>query len=91
MLAVQGLLVYRIIQRQVRLSLHTHGQQLPGNKGATVIPTAAVVWSFFCPSRTVKLLIDDQEVEEVYRVGPHHLQLCDTLAFDYIWYKVPSA
>src|SRR2546428_6451598 len=41
MLTVIGLLVYSIIQRQVRLDLHTQGQQVPGNKGTTAIPTAA--------------------------------------------------
>ena len=40
---VLGLLVYSVIQRQVRLYLRTHDQQLPGNKGLTAIPTAAVV------------------------------------------------
>jgi transposase len=39
MLTVLGLLVYAIIQRQVRLSLRTHDQQLPGNKGETTTPT----------------------------------------------------
>jgi transposase len=43
MLTVVGLLVYSIIQRQVRLSLRTHEQQLPGNKGMTAIPTAGGV------------------------------------------------
>src|SRR5215813_4981725 len=43
MLTVIGLLVSSIIQRQVRLYLHTHAQQLPGNKGMTAMPTAAVV------------------------------------------------
>jgi hypothetical protein len=43
MLTVLGLLVYRVIQRQVRLSLRTHDQQIPGNKGLTAMPTAAVV------------------------------------------------
>jgi transposase len=43
MLTVVGLLVYRVIQRQVRLYLRTHAQQLPGNKGMTATPTAAVV------------------------------------------------
>jgi hypothetical protein len=47
MLTVVGLRVYRIIQRQVRLYLHIHDQQVPGNKGATATPTAAVVWSLF--------------------------------------------
>jgi hypothetical protein len=43
MLTVLGLLVYSVMQRQVRLSLRTHDQQLPGNKGLTAPPTAAVV------------------------------------------------
>src|SRR5215813_10410825 len=46
MLTVVNLLVYSIIQRQVRLYLRTHDQQIPGNKGLTAIPTAAVVLTF---------------------------------------------
>jgi hypothetical protein len=33
MLTVVGLLVYAVIQRQVRLSLREQNQQIPGNKG----------------------------------------------------------
>ena len=44
-----GLLVYTVIQRQVRLYLRTHDQQVPGNKGETAIPTAAVVLALFAP------------------------------------------
>ena len=47
MLTVLGLLVYSVIQRQVRLYLRTHDQQLPGNKGMTATPTAAVVVAWF--------------------------------------------
>lgn len=47
MLTVVGLLGYSIIQRQVRLYLRTHDQQVPGNKGATATPTAAVVLALF--------------------------------------------
>src|SRR5262249_59813559 len=47
MLTVLGLLVYSVIQRQVRLYLRTHAQQLPGNKGLTSTPTAAVVLALF--------------------------------------------
>ena len=47
MLTVLGLLVYSVIQRQVRLYLRTHDQQLPGNKGLTAIPTAVVVFALF--------------------------------------------
>jgi transposase len=42
MLTVLGLLVYSVIQRQVRLYLRTHAQQLPGNKGMTATPTGVL-------------------------------------------------
>lgn len=42
-----GLLVDTVIQRQVRLSLRTHGQQIPGTKGLTATPTAAGVLALF--------------------------------------------
>ena len=47
MLTVLGLLVYSVIQRQVRLYLRMPAQQLPGNKGLTATPTAAVVLALF--------------------------------------------
>jgi transposase len=47
MLTVLGLLVYSVIQRQVHLYLCAHDQQIPGNKGATATPTAAVVLALF--------------------------------------------
>ena len=54
MLTVLGLLVYSVIQRQVRLSLRMHDQQLPGNKGLTATPTAAVVLALFTPVALVR-------------------------------------
>jgi transposase len=91
MLTVIGLLVSSIIQRQVRLYLHTHGQQVPGNKGATATPTAAVVLSLFAQVALVQLWIDDQVLAQVYGVQAHHLLLCDALGLDSSWYEVPSA
>jgi transposase len=91
MLTVIGLLVYSIIQRQVRLYLHTHDQQVPGNKGATATPTAAVVLSLFAQVALVQLWIGEQEVVQVYGVQPHHLLICDALGLDSSWYEVPSA
>jgi transposase len=91
MLTVVGLLVSSVIQRQVRLYLLTHAQQVPGNKGPTATPTAAVVLALFAQVALVQLLIGDQEVEHVYGGQPHHLLLCDALGLDYSWYKVPSA
>jgi len=91
MLTVVGLLIYSIIQRQVRLHLRTHDQQLPGNKGATATPTAAVVLALFAQVALVQFQIGDQESEQVYGVQPHHLLCCDALGLDRSWYEAPSA
>jgi hypothetical protein len=55
MLTVVGLLVYSLIQRQVRLYLQTHDQQLPGNKGMTATPTAAVMLALFAHVALIQL------------------------------------
>jgi transposase len=90
MLTVLGLLVYSIIQRQGRLYLHTHDQQIPGNKGMTATPTAAVVLALFAQVALIQLAIDGQEVEQIYGVQPHHLLICDALGLDHAWYEAPS-
>jgi hypothetical protein len=91
MLTVLGLLVYSIIQRQVRLYLRTHDQQIPGNKGLTATPTAAVVLALFAPVALLQLEIGDQQVAQIYGIQPYHLLLCDALGLDSSWYAVPSA
>jgi transposase len=90
MLTVVGLLVYSIIQRQVRLYLLTHDQQVPGNKGTTATPTAAVVLALFAQIALVQLWIGDHEGAQVYGVQPHHLLICDALGLDHSWYEAPS-
>jgi transposase len=91
MLTVIGLLVYSLIQRQVRLYLLRHDQQVPGNKGTTATPTAAVVLSLFAQVALVQIWLDDQEIEQVYGVQPHPLLFCDALGLDRSWYEAPSA
>jgi transposase len=91
MLTVLGLLVYSVIQRQVRLYLFTHDQQLPGNKGMTATPTAAVVLTLFAQVALVQLWIEEQEVEQVYGIHPHHRLVCHALGLDSSWYAVPLA
>jgi transposase len=59
MLTVIGLLVYTVIQRQVRLYLRTHDQQIPGNKGMTATPTAAVVLALFAQVALIQLVIGE--------------------------------
>jgi hypothetical protein len=75
---------------QVRLYLHTHGQQVPGNKGTTAIPTAAVVLALFTQVALVHVWIDDQVLAQVYGVQAYHLLLCNALGLDSSWYEVPS-
>ena len=91
MLTVVGLLVYSLIQRQVRLYLLTQGQQLPGNKGPTAIPTAAVVLALFAQVALVQFWIGKHEVVQVSGVQPHHLLICDALGLDHAWYAAPLA
>ena len=91
MLTVIGLLVYSIIQRQVRLYLQTHDQQLPGNKGLTATPTAAVLLALFAHVSMVQLDVGNQQIAQIYGVQPHHLLICDALGLDHTWYEVPSA
>jgi transposase len=91
MLTVVGLLVYSVIQRQVRLYLFTHDQQIPGNKGMTATPTAAVVLFLSAQVALVQFQLGEQEGEQVYGVQPHHLLCCDALGLDRSWYEAPSA
>lgn len=90
-LTVVGWLVYTLIQRQVRLSLRLHDQPMPGTKGLTAIPTAAVVLSFCAPVALVPCQRGDQEGAQVYGIPPHHLLCCDALGLDRSWYEAPSA
>jgi transposase len=91
MLTVVGLLVSSIIQRQVRLYLQTHNQQLPGNKGMTALPTAAVMFALFAHVALIQLEAAEQQITQIYGVQPHHLLICDALGLDHAWYEVPSA
>src|SRR5919202_1763639 len=91
MLTVVGLLVYSLIQRQVRLSLQTHDQQLLGNKGLTATPTAAVMLALFAHVALIQLEVAGQQIVQLYGVQPHHLLICDALGLDHTWYEAPSA
>ena len=90
MLTVMGLLVYSVIQRQVRLYLRTHDQQLPGNKGMTAMPTAAVVLALFTHVALVQFWVDGKAVAQLSGLQPYHLLVCDALGLDSSWYAMPS-
>jgi hypothetical protein len=90
MLTVVGLLVYGLIQRQVRRYLHNHEQHVPGNKGPTATPTAAVVMSLFTPVMMVQVQVDQTAVWQVYGWQDHHAMVCDALGIDRSWYEAHS-
>jgi hypothetical protein len=79
-----------LVQRQVRLYVQRQQQQLPGNKGMTATPTAAVVLALFTSVMMVQLAVDTRIVRHVYGVQGHHLMVLDALGLDRAWYAVPS-
>ena len=87
MLTVVGLLVYAVIQRQVRLYLHEHERQLPGNKGLTATPTAAVVFALFTPVMLVHCTVDDIPSLQVHGVQDYHRLICDAVGIAQTWYQ----
>jgi transposase len=90
MLTVVGLLVYAVIQRQVRLYLRAHEQHVPGNKGPTATPTAAVVFTLFAPVMLVQFAVDEQINFQVHGLQPHHRLICDAVGLDTTWYWGPA-
>src|ERR671930_340290 len=68
MLTVVGLLVYAVIQRQVRLYLCDHDRQIPGNKGPTATPTAAVVFALFAPVTLVQFAVESTTSRQVHGI-----------------------
>jgi transposase len=88
MLTIVGLLVYAVIQRQVRLYLRDHDRQIPGNKGPTATPTAAVVFALFTPVTLVQFAVDEQHSLQVHGVQDAHLIVCDAVGIDPGWYQI---
>jgi transposase len=72
MLTVVGLLVYGLIQRQVRQYLQEHEETIPGNKGQTDIPTATVVFESFATLNRVEWNVDGQRIEQFSGWQAHH-------------------
>ena len=87
MLTVVGLLVYAVIQRQVRLYLREHDRHIPGNKGLTATPTAAVVFALFTPVTLVHFAVDNTSSLQVHGVQDYHRIVCDAVGIDQAWYQ----
>jgi transposase len=87
MLTVVGWLVYAVIQRQVRLSLRDHHQHVPGNKGPTATPTAAVVFALFASVMLVQWVMEKTTSLQGYGLQDHHLIICEAVGIDPAWYQ----
>src|SRR5499427_6950846 len=86
MLTVVGVLGYAVLQRQVRRYLHDHAQHVPGNKGPTATPTAAVVFALFAPVMLVQLVMDNVARLQRHGIQDHHLSVCEAVGIDPAWY-----
>ena len=87
MLTVVGLLVYGVIQRQVRQYLHQQHESIPGNKGETATPTATVVFESFASVTLVYLDLDGTIVSEVHGWQAHHRLIYQALGLSDTWYE----
>jgi len=90
MLTVVGLLVYGLIQRQVRQYLEQHEASIPGNKGPTDRPTATVIFESFATLRRVELTWEDMTVSQIQGWQAHHELICQALKLDYSIYESPT-
>jgi transposase len=72
MLTVVGLLVYGLIQRQVRQYLQEHEETIPGNKGETDTPTATVVFESLTTLIRLELSVDGVTVCQFHGWQAHH-------------------
>jgi transposase len=82
MLTVMGLLVYGLIQRQVRQYLAQHEVSIPGNKGPPDVPTATVIFESFATVTRVKLTLEDVTVSQIQGWQAHHELICEALELD---------
>ena len=72
MLTVVALLVYGLIQRQVRQYLQEQEETIPGNKGETDKPTATVVFESLATLSRVELSLDGVRVDQFHGWQAHH-------------------
>ena len=83
--------MYAVIQRQVRLYLREHDRHIPGNKGPTATPTAAVVFDLFTPVTLVHYTVDNGPILHVHGIREDHLIVCEAVGIDQAWYQGAAA
>lgn len=89
MLTVIGLLVYSLMQRPVRLYLQAHQHSIPGNKGPTAVPTAAVGLALFATVTLVHIAVGQTVSSQVVGWQDAHGVICEALGIACSWYEPP--
>ena len=84
-LTVVVLLVYAVIQRRLRLALRDHDRHIPGNKGQTAIPTAAVVFALFTLVTLVHFAVDHASILHVHNIREDPLIVCEAVGIAQAW------
>jgi len=90
MLTGVGLLVYSLIQRQVRQYLQEHQVSIPGNKGETDSPTATVVFESFATVTRVDLSLEGMTISQIHGWQAHHELICQALELDHLIHAGPT-
>jgi hypothetical protein len=80
-----------VLQRHVRLHLLPQDQQVPGNRGAPAMPTAAVVVAFLAQVALVQCWLGEYDIEKIYIIKIHYLMIFEALGLPHSWYATPSA
>ena len=62
-------------------------QQVPGNKGPTTTPTAAVVFALFAPGTLGQLAVEHTTRRQVHGIQDHHLRVCEAVGIAPAWYQ----
>ena len=76
-----------MIPGHYRLSLHDHAQQVPGKKGPTATPTAAVVFTLFAPVTLVQCVMENATSLQVHGIQDHQRIICEAVGIDPAWYQ----
>ena len=87
MRTVVGLRVSAVRQRQGRLSLRAQNQPIPGKKGPTATPTAAVVFALLTPVMLVPFAVDNLPSLQAQGVQAYHRIVCAAVGIDQAWYQ----
>ena len=85
MLTVVSFLVDTVIPRPVRLSLRDPARHLPGTKGPTATPPAAVVLALLTPVTLVHCVVDNAPILQVHGIQEEHRIVCEAVGIDQAW------